>query len=269
MKREIRTFEFDKLEIREGESGEKKISGHAAVFDKLSEDLGGFRERIETGAFSASIKHDDIRALFNHDQNLILGRNKAKTLRLDEDQEGLHYEVDPPDTSYAHDLMVSIERGDVNQGSFAFAVPKNGDSWEVDGNQVKIDEAFNAMWDGQKHDIIRDVKRAKLFDVSPVTYPAYPQTDVKVRSIFHETGIDFESISDILLRREQLTESDVALLNTTIEILRSYLPNLDGQETQDGAVVRVEGTPGDQETCSEAVGRVDIRRRKLELIKLK
>ncbi|OGN96130.1 MAG: hypothetical protein A2Y89_07045 [Chloroflexi bacterium RBG_13_51_18] len=181
---EIRTYEIDSLEVREaGEGKGKKIAGHAAVFGKLSEDLGRFREIIEAGAFADTIKHDDIRALFNHIPSYILGRNKAGTLVLEEDERGLYFEIDMPDTQYARDLMVSIGRKDISQCSFAFRVEgKKGEHWEVDGKECEAADAFMAMWDGEKHKIIRHVDKARLYDVSPVTYAAYPQTDVKTRA---------------------------------------------------------------------------------------
>jgi hypothetical protein len=180
---ETRTFELDSLEVRAVADGEtKKIKGHAAVYNKMSEDLGGFREIIDPGAFTDAIKRDDVRALFNHNPNYVLGRNKAGTLTLYEDERGLAIEIDPPDTQYARDLMVSIERKDINQMSFAFRIDgKKGERWEVDGQEAKPVDAFMAMWDGKKHDIVRHVVKVRLYDVSPVTYPAYPETDVKVR----------------------------------------------------------------------------------------
>jgi len=142
-----------------------KIAGHAAKFDSLSEDLGGFRERIAPGAFAKSIQSGDIRALWNHDANIVLGRNKAGTLRLSEDSAGLAFEVDAPDTQLVRDMvMAPIARGDVNQCSFGFYTM--ADKWaKVDGE-----------W-------IRTLLECELFDVSPVTYPAYPSTDVAVRSL--------------------------------------------------------------------------------------
>jgi HK97 family phage prohead protease len=180
---EIRAFDFDILEIRAASKDEgKKIRGHAAVFDKLSEDFGGFRETIDVGAFTDAIKRDDVRALVNHVPTYILGRNKAGTLALSEDEKGLAIEISPPDTQYARDLMVSIERRDISQMSFAFNIDgKAGEKWEVDGAEVKPVEAFMAMFDGKKHDIRRHVVKVRLYDVSPVTFPAYPTTDVKVR----------------------------------------------------------------------------------------
>jgi HK97 family phage prohead protease len=153
-------------ELRAVKDGEKpKIAGHAAKFDSLSEDLGGFRERIAPGAFAKAITSSDIRALWNHDSNIVLGRNKAGTLRLSEDSAGLYYECDPPDTQLVRDMVLApIERGDVNQCSFGFST--RNDKWQkVDGE-----------W-------IRTLLEVDLFDVSPVTYPAYQATDVAVRGL--------------------------------------------------------------------------------------
>ncbi|MFA7177909.1 MAG: HK97 family phage prohead protease [Smithellaceae bacterium] len=197
IKQETRTFDLDVLEVRSEADGPKIIRGHAAVFNKLSDDLGGFREIIEPGAFAEAVKRDDVRALINHVPLYILGRNKAGTLRLEEDEKGLAIEIDPPDTQYARDLAVSIERRDITQMSFGFRIDgKNGERWEVDGKEVKPVDAFMAMWDGGKHDIVRHVVKTRLFDVSPVTYPAYPQTDVKVRSIAAREGVDYDRIED-------------------------------------------------------------------------
>jgi HK97 family phage prohead protease len=149
-----------------------KIAGHAAKFDSLSEDLGGFRERIAPGAFAKSIQSGDIRALWNHDANIVLGRNKAGTLRLSEDSAGLAFEVDAPDTQLVRDMvMAPIARGDVNQCSFGFYTM--ADKWaKVDGE-----------W-------IRTLLECELFDVSPVTYPAYPSTDVAVRRLLAAQAAD-------------------------------------------------------------------------------
>jgi len=161
---ERRTYAVPEFRVDQGDDMPPKISGHAAVFDQLSEDLGGFRERIAAGAFANTLQNADVRALFNHDPNFVLGRNKAGTLRLKEDITGLAIEIDPPDTQVARDLMISMQRGDISQMSFGFRT-KN-DKWDkVDGKWVRT---------------LLDVE---LFDVSPVTYPAYTQTDVAVRSL--------------------------------------------------------------------------------------
>lgn len=145
-----------------------KIMGHAAVFNSLSEDLGGFREQIMPGAFTDAIKTDDVRALFNHDANFVLGRNRSNTLTLAEDARGLAIEIDLPQTQTIRDLVVApIERGDISQMSFGFSVRPGGQDW------AKDDEGR----------VVRTLKKLRLFDVSAVTFPAYPQTDVGVREL--------------------------------------------------------------------------------------
>src|SRR6266849_10066241 len=107
------------VEVRDTDTAESPlIGGHGAVFSTLSEDLGGFRERIQPGAFKRTLRQGaDVRALLNHDPNFVLGRNKSKTLSLSEDDQGLAYNVTPPDTQWARDLVVSMKRGDINQSS--------------------------------------------------------------------------------------------------------------------------------------------------------
>lgn len=147
-----------------------KIRGYAAVFNQLSEDLGGFREQLATGAFSDAIGNSDVRALINHDSNLVLGRNRSDTLTLREDATGLYVEIVPPDTQAARDLVELMKRGDVNQMSFAFTVSKEDQTWTRDGS---------GPW-------LRTIKKvSRLYDVSVVTYPAYPQTSAAVRELQH------------------------------------------------------------------------------------
>lgn len=165
--RETRSFALDQITVEQRADGKRIIRGHAAVFNQLSEDLGGFREQIAAGAFADAIKGDDVRALFNHNPDLILGRNLAGTLKLSEDARGLAIELDPPDTQAGRDLIVSMERGDVTQMSFGFSVRPNGQNWGKDDA-------------GQ---VVRTITRVRLFDVSPVVFPAYPQTDVAVREL--------------------------------------------------------------------------------------
>lgn len=172
LERRFTLMEIVVVDPPEGRADEKpKIIGHAAVFDQLSEDFGGWREKIAPGAFSKSIG-GDVRALFNHDPNLILGRTRAKTLRLTEDSKGLLAEIDPPDTETARSVMEAIRRGDVSQMSFGFRTVKQ--KWEEDMDK-KI--------------AVRTLVEVELFDVSPVTFPAYPQTDVGLREMraFAET----------------------------------------------------------------------------------
>ena len=159
--KEIRSFNFS----FEGEKEERKMVGHAAVFNQAADIGGWFEELIEPGAFKASIKKDDVRALFNHDPNFVLGRNKAGTLTMSEDDAGLKVSIEPPDTQFARDLAVSIERGDITQMSFAFQVQE--EEW-VRGEKKDPD--------------VRKIKKVRLYDVSPVTFPAYEGTDIAIRS---------------------------------------------------------------------------------------
>ena len=152
-------------EMRTDKQG--RIEGYASLFDVWSSDLGGFREVVYPGAFSKTIREHDIRALFNHDANYVLGRNRANTLELAEDSRGLHFRATPPQTSWVDDLRVSIGRGDIDQGSFGFRTMR--DEW------LPVDVS-----DGLRR---RGLIEAKLFDVSVVTFPAYGLTDVGVRSV--------------------------------------------------------------------------------------
>lgn len=168
---ERRSFEVIELRIDTGDDKKNRIRGYAAVFNKLSENLGGFREKIAPGAFTKSVANDDIRALFNHDVNYVLGRTKSKTLILVEDEKGLAIEINPPNTQWARDLQESIYRGDISQMSFGFSTIKD-------------------EWQHENKESIRILLEVKLFDVSPVTFPAYPQTSVKVRDYLNTLNVE-------------------------------------------------------------------------------
>ena len=155
-----------RVEQRDGEA--PKIVGYAAVFNSLSENLGGFREMIKPGAFKKSLDND-VRALIDHESGKVLGRSKAGTLRMEEDDNGLRVEIDPPDTTIARDLMESMRRGDIDQMSFGFFV--KSDNWRKQ--------------DGEN---IRELEEVDLFDVSVVTFPAYPATSVHVRSLTEDVN---------------------------------------------------------------------------------
>ncbi|MBU0631005.1 MAG: HK97 family phage prohead protease [Candidatus Margulisbacteria bacterium] len=174
------------------------ITGHAAMFD-TSYDLWGFTERVARGAFKKTLNEADVAALWNHDANVVLGRNKNGTLRLAEDESGLRYEVDLPDTQAARDLFTLIKRGDVYQSSFAFEIIK--DDWQYPERE-------------QEGLPLRTIKEVKLYDVSPVTYPASPTTDVDVaravRSLKEAMGVEgeAETITDVLALREDEPTSE-------------------------------------------------------------
>ena len=148
---------IEKREFRmeEAQYEGQTIRGYAAVYNSDSEWMGGFYEQIAPGAFDG-VMDNDVRAYFNHDESLLLGRVSSGTLRISTDARGLYYEVDMPNTSYANDLIELMKRGDVNQSSFAFLIEQ--DRWEER--------------DGKTYRIIEKVSR--LLDVSPVSQPAYP-----------------------------------------------------------------------------------------------
>ena len=232
--REIRSFEIAELRVDQ-EDGKPRIRGYAAVFDKWSEPIMGlFKEKISADAFSKAIAKDDVRALFNHDPNYVLWRTKNGTLTLQEDKKGLYMEADPPDTQWARDLQISIGRGDITQMSFAFEVDE--DEWNTDYTERNI----------------KSFKR--LYDVSPVTFPAYPQTSVKVRCAMTEAGLDCKSLGEVLARRGALTPQDVDTVKKAIEALRTYLPN----ETP-----VLPGTP-----AAGCTVEVDMLKRQLDIIAL-
>jgi HK97 family phage prohead protease len=166
MSREIeRRFLAQDLSIETpADGGMPTLRGYAAVFNQRSQELWGFYEIIAPGAFTASIAaQDDVRALWNHDPNWIMARTANGTLRLHEDDHGLAVEFEPVDTPIMRGFVASIERRDVTQMSFAFQAEDA--RWDVDDNE---------QW-------ARTVLRAKLYDVSPVTYPAYTETEIALR----------------------------------------------------------------------------------------
>ncbi len=182
---------FSDAELRVETRGENApvLRGHAAVFNQLSENLGGFRERIAPGTFTDAIREDDVRALINHDPHYVLGRNTAGTLSLSEDQRGLAVEISPPDTQAASDLLKSIERGDITQMSFGFRTVEDS-------------------WDEEDGTVIRTLKKVRLRDVSAVTYPAYPQTDVAARAF--ELWKESQYQPDTTEMRKRLMDSRLA-----------------------------------------------------------
>jgi HK97 family phage prohead protease len=163
-----RRFLTMEVECRDAEEGDgRTVEGYAAVFD-TDADLGSFTEQIERGAFDAALQDPqlDVAALFNHDQNQILARNRAGegSLKLWTDNKGLKYRFKLGDQSYAQDLAINLRMGLVNQSSFAFSIKE--DEW--------------SMRDGRDHRVIKDVR---LHDISPVVFAAYGEaTAASIRS---------------------------------------------------------------------------------------
>lgn len=141
------------------------LRGHAAVFNQYAQ-LPGHLEMLERTAFDKALKdpRTDVRALFNHDPNMLLARQSAGTLRLSTDSEGLEFELDLPNVSYANDLRELVSRGDVSGASFGF-IP-GADEWRSrDGQRLRVHTSVRA-----------------LIDVSPVAFPAYEGTRIMLRS---------------------------------------------------------------------------------------
>jgi HK97 family phage prohead protease len=148
------------LEVR---ADSRTIAGYAAVFNSVTDIGGMFREQIAPGAFKSSMA-GDVRALFDHDTSHVLGRTKSETLRLKEDAHGLAVEIDLPDTQTGRDLRESMTRGDIDGMSFGFRVTKQ-------------------EWDESGEIPLRTIREVELFEVSVVTFPAYADTEVALRSL--------------------------------------------------------------------------------------
>ena len=209
--REERVFPLEDLEVRADEGKPPRIVGLAPRYGVWSDDLGGFVERFEPGAFTKTLQESDVRALFNHDANYVLGRTKAGTLGLTDQRQGLHFEVEPPTTTWAADLLVSMGRKDIDQTSFSFRAIK--------------DEWTEPEKDGQPYR--RVVREAKLYDVSIVTFPAYPSATAQVRSAMAAAGFDIDALSDCICRATRglpPSDADVELLNRSTEVLRAFVP---------------------------------------------
>lgn len=164
---EKRSIATEVRAISEGDEETSHIVGHGAVFNRNSELLfGSFREQIAPGAFD-NVLNDDVRALFNHDPNFVLGRTLSGTLQVSIDAEGLRYDITPPDTPTVRDLVIApIKRGDISGSSFAFSVLD--DEWREEDNGIILRTITNI---------------GRLLDVSPVTYPAYPDAGTSMRSL--------------------------------------------------------------------------------------
>jgi HK97 family phage prohead protease len=184
---ERRDFAFEddnELIVESRADGRAAIVGYAAVYNRLSLDLGGFREEILPGAFDKILTRQrgkqDVVALFNHDSNIVLGRTSSGTLELSSDEKGLRYVVTPPVSRV--DVMELISRRDVRGSSFAFTVDKSGEGFRQgdDGNAVRQ---------------IREV--SGLYDVGPVLVPAYPSTSAAVAMRSYEAWMQSQQAVEI------------------------------------------------------------------------
>ena len=191
---EKRIFNIE-TRVDTNEEGKDVVVGYASVYDSRSNNLGGFYEYIERGAFTDElIKKSDVRALINHDASKIMARSKNGfgTLNLRADQKGLRYEFEiDPELSYAKDLAISLKRGDISQSSFAFTIAPNGDEWstDADGNNIRTIKKFD-----------------QIFDISSVTFPAYSQAE-----------------SDLIVAKRGLKEYQDSLVEETKEQKKNSL----------------------------------------------
>lgn len=160
------------MQIRDGDDDHPTvIDGYALKFNRKSDPMGfgdySFREQIDPHALD-NADMSNVVALFNHDQNQVLGRTGIN-LQLSVDDTGLKYTLTPPDTQLGRDLLENVRQGIISQSSFAFTIPDDTDAqkWTRDGD---AEAPYNRL--------IRSIDH--IYDVSPVTTPAYPDTEVKV-----------------------------------------------------------------------------------------
>lgn len=169
-KQERSIFPVEFLEIREaGEGKPAVVIGYAAVWEKLSVPMWGFREKIRKGAFATSLEEAasgkwNIKALWNHDSGKPLGNTKKGSLKLEEDDKGLRFELELPDNSWGKDAEESIRRGDTDGVSFGFRTEKQ--EWD----------------ESDPKNVIRTLVQVSLFEISPTPFPAYPQTSVGMQA---------------------------------------------------------------------------------------
>lgn len=189
MKKKVtRTFNITDLTTRDGNEGEPNvIEGYAAVFNSPTNIGDWFTEVISPGAFSRTLSENgDIRALFNHNWDNVLGRTKSGTLILEEDERGLKFKVELPSTTIARDLAESMKRGDINQCSFSFMPTEE-------------------IWDYNVEPATRTINDVDLFEVSVVSLPAYEDTEASlVRS--KEFGQEIEMRTQLIKKINQLLE---------------------------------------------------------------
>jgi HK97 family phage prohead protease len=168
----------DKLVVEKRSDGRAVIRGYAVMYNRLSVDLGGFRERILPGAFDRMLRGNESRDLvsyFNHNPDLLLGRESSGTLKVWSDDRGVGFEVTPPATR--SDVLELVSRSDVKGASFAFTVNKGGESWDKD----------------ERGGTIREIRDAQMYELGPVVTPAYPATSAAVAMRSYEAWLAAQS----------------------------------------------------------------------------
>jgi len=230
MKQETRNFDAD-FELRAEGDGMTFI-GYAAKFNSPSEDLGGFVETIEPGAFRRSLRsRNDVKLLVNHDTGRVLASTRSGTMKLYEDEIGLRVEASLPNTSDGRDMAELLRRGDLNKMSFGFSVIK--DSWNQEMTQ-------------------RTLKSVRLFETSIVAFPAYAATEAMVRSldkVATRAQVDADALADAVLKLEEGSD----LSDTEAELIKKVVDTL-------SPVTQVE------EEKTEEPNLLDLKRKQLDLL---
>jgi HK97 family phage prohead protease len=185
-----------RVEFRASDNGPGVLAGYAAVFNRMSQNLGGFVERVDPAAFNKTLADGgQVVARFNHDDNFLLGTIEANTLRLEVDGTGLRYEVDLPDTTAGRDVAALAKRGDLSKSSFAFRTI--ADDWGFTEDDFPL----------------RTLKEVSLRDVAPVVNPAYLDTSTGLRSLADKYDLDLEEVKRAALENNirSLLEQDSSL----------------------------------------------------------
>ena len=187
---ELRTVDIEEMEYRE-EEDKPVISGYVVRFEKLSEELYGFREKVAQGAFAKSLNEMRVLSFWNHNSDIVLGNTENDTLKVSEDDKGLRFELLLPDTQAGKDARALIKRGDVKGMSFGFRTLKD-------------------EWDETSPDsVVRTLKEVRLYEVSPTAMPAYPQSSVAARSM-EETWNSYEEYRNSCMERQtKLNENQI------------------------------------------------------------
>lgn len=245
-KTERRTFTVRNIEARQADDGTMRMAGYAAVFNEASLPLP-FIERIAPGAFTKTLQETpDVRLLANH-EGLPMARTKNGTMRLYEDETGLYFEAELANTQEARDLYTLVERGDVDQMSFAFRVIRQ--NWSKDRTERTLTEV--SLADG---------------DVSIVTYPAYPATSVEAREAIKRAILQIkegrEVSGDSLLVLESvfgdLAEGHEYIMKA-VEVMGTLLGNngVEGEE-EDSASPLEDVEEQELETSANILNVVDV-----------
>ncbi len=243
-KTEIRSFTLDSIKIETREEDEKLYLSGIIPFDSMSENMGGFREVIRSGAFTKTLQERDIPCLWNHDTRYVCGRNKNGTLTAEERAVGLAFECQLPDTSWARDLYQSVARRDVPGISFGFVPVK--ERWTYD--------------EARKFDM-RELLEVRLLEISVgVTFPAYPAAETTAsKREFEEGEMDYSVINKIKQLRE--SKNDYVISDADAEELRSIACEIESLLGEKRSRAENETEPDEESTR-------ECRERELALLEL-